>query len=272
MSDGPRDRRLQEPAPAGLVGRIVDAARPELDARARGVRRRTAATLGVLLGVPAAVLAWRLATAPGEPSPVVRADARWLAAQVGLDGALPDAGVAPSSRVGLHGLALLALARGAPQRTDEERAAFARAASWLLERQAVDGALSPADEDHALATLALVEAFRLTCDEDLREGAELALSNLLQRQAWGGTGGVAAAAWSLEALCSAREAGLSCARAAETRARARLVAAAGGPLEREALRLAALAPAVAPRQTGLGEVYLASVALLTVDADVFAAR
>lgn len=265
MNDRPRDRRPQPAAPAGLAGRIVDAAAPELAARARGARRRVGVALAVLLGVPAGVLVWRMSTAPAVATPATRADAGWLAAQVGPDGALPDEGVAPSSRVGLQGLALVALARGALEPAEPERDAIARAAAWLIRRQAPDGALSSADEDHALATLALVEAFGVTDEAALRDGAERALANLLQRQAWGGAGGVAAAAWSLEALFAAREAGLSGARLAEARARERLVAAVGAPLDREALRRAALAPDVAPRQAGLGEVYVASVALLAAD-------
>lgn len=257
--------RQQRVAPTGLAGRIVDAAAPELQARARGSRRRTAAVLALLLGVPAAVLAVRLATAPGEAPPAERLDARWLAQRVAADGTLADEAVAPGAQVGLQALALVALARGVEQPDAEVREAIARAGRWLVERRAADGALAGPDEDQALGTVALIEAWRVTGDNELRRGAEAALGELLQREAWGGERGergVAAAAWGLEALGAAREAGLSGAGRAEERARERLVAVLGGDGAGDARRRGLVGERVAPRQAGLGDVYVAAVGIL----------
>jgi hypothetical protein len=253
-------RRRDEPTLAGLAERIARDAAPALEVLARRARRRTLAALAVLLALPAALAAWQWSLAAGEPLPAPRTDARWLAQRVGPDGRFAGAGESLVSEVGLHSLALLALLRG--DAAEVPRAALSRAADWLLDQQASDGALAAADADHALGTLALVEAWRATHEPRLRDGAERAQRNLLQREAWGGHGGELAAAWSLEALLTAREAGLDGAEAAEARTRDRLLAALGGPVDRDGLRRAALSPQSVPRQAGLGELYVASVSLL----------
>jgi|GEM_PF-6584500 len=252
--------RSEEPAPVSLPGRIAREAAPALDGFARRARRRTLSALAALLGLPLALLAWQLSLAEEAPSAALRPDALWLAQRVGPDGRFAGESETPVSEVGLHSLALLALVRG--DAADGSREPLARASDWLLQQQAADGALAEADADQALGTLALVEAWRATCEPELREGAERAHRNLLQREAWGGRGSEVAAAWSLEALLTAREAGLRGAAAAEARAHGRLLAALGGPVDRDRLRRAALSPQAVPRQPALGQLYVASVSLL----------
>ncbi len=253
-------RHDEGPPPTDLSRRIVAVAAPELVSLAGRARRRLRAGLAALLALPAAIVAWPLALAPAEGPRLPRPDAQWLAQRVGADGRFADGSELPVSEVGLHGLALLALARG--DEAGASRDALVRAGDWLLDQQAGDGALASADADHALATLALVEAWQATHESHLRAGAEKAHENLLQREAWGGRGGELAAAWSLEALLTAREAGLDGAAAAEDRARERLLAELGGPVDRSRLRQAAISPRAVPRQAGLGELYVASVSLL----------
>jgi len=254
----------REAPPAGLAERIADVAAPELDALALRARRRTRVALLVLLGVPTLAAGWQFALLANKPlPPAPRPDARWLAQLVGPDGrfAQPDA-AQHGTPVGLHGLALLALARaegdGSP-----ERATIARAADWLLAQQAPDGGLADADQDHALGTLALVTAWDRTRAPELRAGAERAVACLLEREAADTRVDGATAAWSLQALLAAQDAGLAGdAAAAVARTRTRLAASLGGPLDREALGAAALSPQAAPRQASLGSLYVASVALL----------
>jgi hypothetical protein len=269
-----RDETRRDAPPAELAARIAGAAAPELDALAARARRRSAVAVMVLLGVPVLVAVWQfalLAAQPGEPAP--RLDARWLAQRVGPDGrfAAPE-GEPRATPVGLQGLALLALARADVADADMDRAALARAADWLLAQQAPDGGLADADPDHALGTLALVEAWRCTQEPRVRAGAERALSALLEREAWGGRVDGAAAAWSLQALLAAQDAGLAGdAASAVNRTRARLAAALGDSLGRGPLD-AALSPQAAPRQASLGPLYVASVALLASAAPVDPAR
>src|SRR5262249_4657045 len=99
-------------APAGPAARIVAAAAPEPAPPARHGRRRTRVALLVLLGAPALAAGWQFALLAARPVPAAPAlDAQGLAQLVGPDGrfAAPDA--ARPTPVGLHGLALLALAR-----------------------------------------------------------------------------------------------------------------------------------------------------------------
>ncbi|HEX5011880.1 MAG TPA: hypothetical protein VFY71_15915 [Planctomycetota bacterium] len=256
----------REAPPAGLAERIADVAAPELDALAVRARRRSRLALVVLLGVPTLMAAWQFALLAARPlPPAPRPDARWLAQLVGPDGRFtqPDADAQRSTPVGLHGLALLALARADGDASPSERAVIARAADWLLAQQAPDGGLADADQDHALGTLALVTTWVRTRAPELRAGAERAVACLLQREAWGAPVDGATAAWSLQALLAAQDAGLAGdAAAAVARTRTRLAASLGGLVDREALGLAALSPQAAPRQAALGPLYVASVALL----------
>lgn len=259
----PRTRRADEPAPADLAARIEGAAAPALAALAARARRRTLAALGAVLAVPALMLAWWLAT-PRPATPAPRLDAHWLAQRVGPDGRFaPASWSGPrAAESGMQGLALLALARAA----DSDAAAIDRAGEWLLGQQRPDGALADATQDHAVATLALVEAWRRTGAPPLRAGAESAVACLVERQADAPRAGCAAAAWSLQALLAAQDAGLcSDQRAALSRARTRLQAELGGPLGRDALAEAALSQQAAPRCSGLGELYVATAALLAAE-------
>ena len=261
-----REMPSREAPPEGLAERIAGVAAPELDALALRARRRTRVALLVLLGVPTLAAGWQFALLAARPlPPAPRPDARWLAQLVGPDGrfAQPDAEASRATPVGLHGLALLALARADGDGSPTERATIARAADWLLAQQAPDGGLADADQDHALGTLALVTAWDRTRAPGLRAGAERAVACLLEREAWGVPVDGATAAWSLQALLAAQDAGLAGdAAAAVARTRTRLAASLGGLLDREALGAAALSPQAAPRQASLGPLYVASVALL----------
>jgi hypothetical protein len=254
--------------PADLAQRIERAAAPELDRYASKARRRTVLALGAALAVPALFFAARLAL-PSTITPPQRTDASWLAQRVGPDGRFePASWSGPrAAESGMHGLALLALAR----EPGSDAAAVARAGDWLLAHQRPDGSLADADQDHAVATLALLQVSQRLQDPKLRAGAEAAVSCLVERLAdaprVAEPGAKAEAAWSLEALLAAQDAGL-CAdrRAALDRARSRLQAQLGGPMPRAALAQATLSPAAAPRRKGLGELYVATVAMLSADA------
>jgi len=256
-------------APPGMAERIAAAAAPELDALATRARRQTRLALLLLLGLPTLLAVWQFLELAARPAPVSsRPDARWLAQLVGPDGRFesPDGAARRATPVGLHGLALLALTRSDEDRPDgpTDPAAIARAAEWLLAQQAPDGGLADADQDHALGTVALVEAWQRTHAPDVRVAAEHAVACLLEREAWGGAHiDAAAAAWALEALAAAQDAGLARdARAAIDRTRARLVAELGGAVDPATLRAAALSPQATPRQAALGPLYVASVTLL----------
>jgi hypothetical protein len=214
-------RRMGEPPPEGLAERVLAAAQPELrQLRARRLRRRALGTAltGVLLG--GLLFALRLerpdggdAGLPGSPASqadVVAAVAPWLAGTELIAARLmPDGRFDPQSwsgpagaEVGMHALALLALARGddggPPARRDE----LLRGASWLLERQAPGGALGApgaGSHDHALATLALLAVYDRTGDEHLLAGTRAAVTHLARHDRPGRS------PWELQALERAQE-------------------------------------------------------------------
>jgi hypothetical protein len=191
MTRAPQDDR-REPS-RDLPGRIVHAAAPELAAlRARSVRRVRRGVLTVAALLLAVPLLQQLRR-PSVPSPhvVVAADpdvrdaAAWLATRL-----LPDGGFDPQSwsgpraeDVAIHGLALLALARGDAGVAHGEE--LLRGAAWLLERQAPDGGFGErwvgpgrSGFGQPVATLALLEVGRITGDESVRAAARRAAQAL----------------------------------------------------------------------------------------------
>jgi hypothetical protein len=155
----------------------------------------------------------------------VRDAAAWLAARLGPDGGFdPRSWSGPRAEdVAIHGLALLALARGDAGVAHGDE--LLRGATWLLERQAPDGGFGErwggqgrSRFSQPVATLALLEVGRLTGDEAVRAAARRAAQALADEQrgsaAWPPSGPVAAganaerAAWCALALREAeRQAG-----------------------------------------------------------------
>jgi len=182
------------------------------------------------------------AVAAAAPAPA--GAAHWLASTLRPDGRF-DTGrleVPSADEVGLHALALLALASAdvPAERAPETSAAALRAARWLLDQQDDDGSIGApvgAGFDHALGTVALLEAGVLTGDAAVREGADRAVALIAQRQAqdggWQprapGRAGASPAqtAWTLAALLRAQQLGATELQPAIARGQARLVADLG---------------------------------------------
>jgi hypothetical protein len=140
---------------------------------------------------------------PGGPPPVVesvRNALDWLARHQSPDGSWSCAGFdamcrdapacdgqgSPEFDVGVTGLALLAFLGAAetPKRGDYKEH-VRKGLRFLVDVQGADGnfgnpALSRHTYDHALATLAMVEAYSLTDDRHFRKPAEAALRHLLR--------------------------------------------------------------------------------------------
>ncbi len=145
-----------------------------------------------------AVVEARLASDVGRADAARADDVRGLGAQ----------------RVGVHGLALLALARGAREAPDaDRRARVLAAARRLAEAQDADGLLGSeraGGYDHPVATLALLEAWELTGDDALRTAADRAVAHLVasgpsRGLAWDRDRG--REAWTRSALLRARTLG-----------------------------------------------------------------
>lgn len=141
----------------------------------------------------------------------------WIEGRLSADGSFDPASwpaLGAGQQVGVHAFAVLALARGSAEAASPARSAHvSRAAHWLLARQDVDGRLGQAWSagrfDHAVATLALLEAWHLTGEEQLRRAADLAVGYALHTQAWAAGAGPAGevGVWTLAALLRARELG-----------------------------------------------------------------
>lgn len=143
-----------------------------------------------LVAAAAALLLALLNTFDGGTQPSVtpsteRAQLAWIEQRLSGEGTWPDEATTGlrAQQIGLHSMALLALARGASDEpTDERRAGVARAARWLIGRQNDDGSLglAPArsDFDHVVGTRALLESWSLLGGEPLHEAAAAALAHL----------------------------------------------------------------------------------------------
>ncbi len=129
----------------------------------------------------------------------------------------------PSYDVGVTGLALLAfLGIGETHRTDRHGGTVRRGLQWLLAAQDPEGCIGPRDQEnftygHAIATLALVEAYGMTHDPKLLHKAQRAIDFVEAarnpRSAWrygvrSGENDISVTGWMVMALKSARMAGL----------------------------------------------------------------
>jgi len=146
----------------------------------------------------------------------------WIGARLGDDGTWDPStwrGLRGQA-VGMHSFALLALVRGEDEpRSEAHRTQIERAAAWLADQQAADGALGDAplgsaSFDHAVATLALLESWQVTGQPLVRAAAERALDCISGRHAEAGGGRAASPAeraplaWESLALRRAHELGL----------------------------------------------------------------
>ncbi len=259
----------------------------------------------VAIAVTAAPEAYAVPAAPA----IASAGAAWIAGRLGPDGRFDEASwTGPrGDTIAMHGLALLALTRSDGRPAGDARAHAAdvlRGARWLLEQQSADGTIgAPDDEgdfDHAVAAVALLEAGQLTHDAGVSRGAGRAVAHLLASQlADGGWdrraargSNAARTAFCLQALLRAEQLeppGIAPCDLAESidRGRSRLAADLGGvrappDLDLDAVArialgtqppaiLAAAEPA-GPAGRGLGELYVASLAILAAAPAVPAAH
>lgn len=160
---------------------------------------RIAAIALMLAGVGALALhlMYHTAEEPTAPSPKIGAvdkGTKWLLAKQTLSGDWDATalGGKPEYDTALNGLAILALSR-ANGETGILRASLGRAAACLIKQQAENGRLGK-DVDgtmynHGVATLALLEVYRITQDEQWRTPITKALTFILNRQSpaggWG---------------------------------------------------------------------------------------
>jgi biopolymer transport protein ExbD len=181
----------------------------------------------VLEEAPSTVDEWAAWVAPS-----VRASLSWLAFSQHPEGYW-DAdrwGGDGAQDVGVTALAVLAfLGDGQTQRDGPHSAAVRRALHWLIDGQDERGLLQRKRSIHqmychAIATLALAEAYHLSSDENLREPAQEAVHAIHRARnpyrAWrygelpDGDNDVSISGWMLIALFAARDAGLEVDRAA----------------------------------------------------------
>ena len=182
---------------AGLGrGATDDAAAPPRGERATPM----AVAPGAASGAADAALV-RASTSPRETSPSLGAGAATWAESLGAS---------PADECLTRALGLLALASAA-----DEPAAVARVraeAAWLVEHQDADGGLGRplvgGHFDHAVATLALLEASRVAPDVAIRQAARRAASHLADRTRAGDRGRDGGrAAWMAAALQRAEQLG-----------------------------------------------------------------
>ena len=316
MSGRPHDRdRL--PADDGdrrdLARRVLAAAEPELAQRRARVQRRLRLSALVIASVLAGGLGSHLLLAARELRAVEQAPVDPLqaslarlarsfdppvASDAGADASgapvrSPGAPVIGGARdTGLAGLALLALARGAPpgapapadartERIDAD--ALRQGALRLAEALEAGELLGPDDpgrQDRGLATLALVEAFARTGEATIGAAARRGVARLardgeraVSRPPTGSE--LVATAWELQALLAAQALRLGGdLQPAIAAARARLllpalpgasdpaVLAASVTPDRRALDRAALGTLPAGATAGLGDLYAASLSVL----------
>lgn len=221
-----------EARPGDLAARVIAASQAELARlRARTLRRRAlaAALVGTLIG--GALFSVRV----GHERAIL-ADRDLITARLQSDGRFdPQSWTGPAgSEVSLHALALLAMARADDVDPASRRGELLRGATWLLEQQAPDGDLGQpgsSGQDHALATLALLEVYGRTGADELLRGARCAVTHLAQSSRQG------TSPWDLAALERAQALQVSDHLAAPiARARRQLGGQpGGGALERAAL-------------------------------------
>ncbi len=267
------------------------------------------ASLAAAAWTPApAAAAWTPAPADAAWTPAPAAGAHWLANTLRPDGRF-DTGrleVPHADEVGLHALALLALASAdeGSERTPETTDAALRAARWLLDQQDDDGSIGApvgAGFDHALGTVALLEAGVLTGDAEVRAGARRAVALIAECQepdgGWqprapGQAGAsLAQTAWTLAALLRAQQLGVTELQPAIARGQSRLATDLGpreladlGPgvgrvlsadlarsvtpseLDLPAVRAVALGASRPRAPTPAGGLYAASFAVLALPA------
>jgi hypothetical protein len=145
----------------------------------------------------------------------------WLSAHQGADGSWKASECALGD-VGLTGLATLAyLGAGHTHKEGPRAPAVKRALEWLCSKQKPGGALADGEEvcgeAHAIAALAITEAYGMTADEKLREPAQRALDystgkHRVPKSGWGrrpaGEADLETTAWFLMQVRSAKVAGL----------------------------------------------------------------
>lgn len=158
--------------------RILDGLRRRPAKRATAWRMRAAAALLLL----SAALAVQLVPDEAPPADPVRGEAvGWIQSRLGPEGTWdPSLWVGfPGASIGMHALATMALAEGCDRRP-ELRADAVRAARWLIEHQGEDGGigLPPHPLHHPVATVALIEIWHATQDEDVGRAARSAVDYL----------------------------------------------------------------------------------------------
>jgi len=167
-----------------------------------------------------AALAW-LASHQAE-------DGRWdcdgFSSRCAAEGEPCSGGGSATHDVGVTGLALLAfLGEGNTQSEGRYRDTVARGLAWLVEEQDDGGLIGPRAShdflyDHAIASLALCEAYALSRSPRLRGPAQAAIGLILRARnpygAWrydlppAGDSDTSVTGWMVFALASAQEAGL----------------------------------------------------------------
>lgn len=199
----------------------------------------------------------------------------WIESQLGADGTWDERSWSSLGRgreVGIHAFALLALARGVEPDPEPARLQrLERAADWLVERQQEDGLVGdgpgPAGFDHPVATLALLEAWRVTERDELGAAADRAVRRIAAEDDAGRSAGQAA--WTVAALLRAEELGLPDLRPAIERHQA----APGTPavlrsghdvLSQQAFWTVALGGERRPRAAAAPDLFSASADLLAV--------
>ncbi|MEO6708403.1 MAG: prenyltransferase/squalene oxidase repeat-containing protein [Planctomycetota bacterium] len=169
------------------------------------------------------------AAAPIDPAHLrtARTDAlEWLAAHQRDDGSWEGEGNAKVNKVGLTGLALLALqSDGSTTSSGAHARSVARGIDWLVSQQEADlGVVGPRTGhsfgyDHAIATQAMCIALRAAPDEKLRRASQNAVNFITRMRnpygAWRysypptGDSDTSVTGWMVEALIAAQAAGLS---------------------------------------------------------------
>ncbi|HTE05669.1 MAG TPA: hypothetical protein VK824_05685 [Planctomycetota bacterium] len=289
-------------ARATAVGDLVAdvTARSGTSLRASSVAAPSAASSAVAFSDPAArrrATGVAVQLAPGA-GPVPDGAAHWLASALRSDGRFLGGGpeVPRADEVGLHAFALLALASAGPSPATQRENADAAllAARWLLEQQDEDGSIGApvgAGFDHALGTVALLEAGALTGDAPVRAAADRAVALIAERQALDGGwqprvaglpgGSPAQTAWTLAALLRAQQLGTPDLERAIARGQSRLAAdlagdvrdggsrgpaVAAADLDLAAVRAVALGSSRSRAATPAGGLYAASLAVLAAPA------
>ncbi len=142
----------------------------------------------------------------------------WMESRLGEDGTWDPSSWSRfgAEGVGMHAFALLALTRGAELDPQPARLKHVEeAAKWLVRQQDEAGLigmpLTAGRFDHPVATLALLESWRLTGQRDLREAADSAVRHIADHQqpheVWNPTQNAGHRAWTVGALLRAEELG-----------------------------------------------------------------